>query len=102
MRLFSFLMAVVIIVITVMPCADAKAMYIKSSKYEIEKQQKDSKPFSDQCSPFCQCNCCAGFSINHSVVSLTKIPVFSNNPTSSFLPLEIIKVSLPIWQPPQL
>jgi len=57
----------------------------------------------DLCSPFCQCSCCAGFSI---IIAPTVIPLQAEFPTSrvftSHLPEDVIEISLPVWQPPQL
>jgi hypothetical protein len=94
-------MAILVLVMSVMPCTDANAMGRKA-KTEISKQlqpQQDNHP--DDCSPFCSCSCCAGFSFNHSIFSISILSPL-NNYLSCFLPSGIIEVALPIWQPPQL
>lgn len=104
MKIFAFIMAVVVLALSIMPCADdANAMNGSKAKTELTKSphQKDSSQ-SEACSPFCQCSCCAGFSINHLVAAITSIPQYGGNPTSSFLPANVREVALPIWQPPQL
>ena len=88
-----------------MPCADA-AIDTKETgtKYETvkhsEHQNRDNK--ADDCSPFCHCACCAGFSINHFIAVLTHTPKYESDPTSSFLPSDVIGIASAIWQPPQL
>ena len=88
-----------------MPCADA-AIDRKNNdaKHQTvkhtEQQNHDDK--ADDCSPFCHCACCAGFSINHFVAVLTHTPKYECDPTSSFLSSVAIGIASPIWQPPQL
>ncbi len=104
MKIFAFLMAIMVLALSAMPCADdANAMDSSKAKAEVTKSthQKDS-PQSEACSPFCQCSCCAGFSINHFVAAITFIPPHESNATSSFLPANVREIALPIWQPPQL
>jgi len=85
-----------------MPCADAGAA-IKDSKAKTEltktADQQDHDD-SDSCSPFCHCACCAGFSINHTVAALSKVPAYSESHKTSYLPSEVIEIVSPIWQPP--
>jgi len=64
-----------------------------------DQQQHDD---SDACSPFCTCNCCAGFAfivIPYQIESVVK-PVVEKNAIQ--LPSSLSEISLPIWQPPQL
>lgn len=87
-----------------MPCADA-AVLKKGSKQKSEnvnKTEQQNHDDTDECSPFCHCACCAGFSINHTVAVLSKVPAYSENHKTSFLPLEVIEIVSPIWQPPRL
>jgi len=104
MKFFALIMAILVLALSVMPCADNEALQGKEgAKTELSKTTKQQNyPIQDDCSPFCQCSCCAGFSINHLVASVATELYISGNPTSSFLPSEVINVSLPIWQPPQL
>lgn len=86
-----------------MPCKDASAAHNKSATYQLAKESKQSIPFTDNCSPFCQCNCCAGFSVNYSVAYITVIPMpFISKPQAAYLPSSALEVALAIWQPPQL
>lgn len=104
MKIIAFIMALLVLALGVMPCADdANATNSNKAKSELAKSthQTDS-PQNEACSPFCQCSCCAGFTINHFVATITVIPQYSSNPISSFLPANVREVALPIWQPPQL
>jgi hypothetical protein len=103
MKIFASIIAFLILALGVMPCADsgmvidegkAKTGFCNSSDQQEDAQQED-------CSPFCHCTCCAGFSINHSLSSLVTIALFPNTPTSNFLSSEVIEVAFSIWQPPR-
>jgi hypothetical protein len=87
-----------------MPCTDG-AYGINDHKANItfsqsQDQQEDSH--TDECSPFCACNCCAGFAIiSYSYqIGLLYFPSIEKN--TAHLPVCISEISLPIWQPPQL
>jgi hypothetical protein len=101
MKMFAFAMAIIVLVLSIMPCADAKAV-TKGIKTELKQDRLGGDSHNDNCSPFCQCACCAGFSINHKVPGFTSITAFVSKPKSPYLPSNIFKIALPIWQPPQL
>lgn len=106
MRFFAFIMAVIVMALSCIPCMDgAYAMTTNSvmienstSKNPQEKQHKDT----DACSPFCTCNCCAGFAFSPSSIKLQPIVHIAAKKYSSYLSSSAIANSLPIWQPPQL
>jgi len=80
---------------------NAKSAY--KAKLEISKSHnQQGGDCSDACSPFCQCSCCAGFSINHFVASIIYIPPYESITKAAYLPSSVLDVALPIWQPPQL
>ncbi|MBS1576793.1 MAG: hypothetical protein JST09_15960 [Bacteroidetes bacterium] len=105
MKFFAFLMAIIVLIQSEMPCKDI-AVASKGGKTKMETIQKSSKDHqtnhNDACSPFCQCACCAGFSINHNIASISNIIIYSNPSYNSFLPSETIEIAYPVWQPPQL
>jgi hypothetical protein len=100
MKMFAFVMAIMVLVLSVTPCADAKA-FAKDVKTEIKQDHPEGQNHNDACSPFCQCACCAGFSINHKIPGFTSITAFISKPISHYLPSTIFEIALPIWQPPQ-
>ena len=102
MKLFAFLLAVLVLALSVVPCADVNATGKGKFQVEIKAAHQDNDYHVDACSPFCQCACCAGFSINHSLISVESIRVVPHKQSSFFSASETIKVSLAIWQPPQL
>jgi hypothetical protein len=104
MRFFAFIMAFLVLALSVMPCADEiNAVNEDQAKTSIvQAGHSESANHQDDCSPFCQCSCCAGFVLNQSVTALAKIPLLSGNPQASFIPSPLFSIALPIWQPPQL
>jgi hypothetical protein len=105
MKFFAFIMAFMILALPALPCADEAANgEAGKTKTEIIKQvnHQEEQEHKDNCSPFCHCTCCAGFSINH-FFAATSSPVFLDSKSyTSYLPENIIKVSYSIWQPPRI
>lgn len=95
-------MALIVLMQSCMPCNDAFVMH-NSVKAEITKAHNcPGTPQNDACSPFCQCVCCAGFTLNfHSVPSIVSAPQMRVG-YSEFYLSDIREIALPIWQPPQL
>jgi len=95
-------MAVMVLAMSVMPCADdVNAMSKEKTEFKQATHQQDN-PISKVCSPFCQCSSCVGFTISHSPSLFPVITPTVNKQISSFLPSEVIDITLPVWQPPQL
>ena len=104
MKLLAFILAFLILAQSVVPCSDKENCHNKS-KISIQLTQAcshSSNSSPDECSPFCQCSCCAGFSINHFIVIISPAHVVQMNEYSSELSSSTFNLSLPIWQPPQL
>ncbi len=96
-------MAVLVIGLSCIPCADdVFASNPDKAKKEISTEHEHQENHNDACSPFCHCTCCAGYSINHSLISISNPLISGDKFFSSYLPDNLIEVSLPIWQPPQL
>jgi hypothetical protein len=104
MKFVAFIMAFLVLVLPVLPCADEGfASDADKAQIEIVKQhsQPEEQEHNDNCSPFCHCTCCAGFSINHFFEASSSPVFFDNKSYTSYLPENIIKVSHSIWQPPR-
>jgi len=103
MKFFAAIMALVVLALSVMPCADKPDTFNPGKiKSEINTSNHQNCPQTDSCSPFCQCSCCAGFTLNHSVASISSIQLFPDKETGRFLSSAAINIALPVWQPPQL
>jgi len=105
MRFTAFILAILVLVLSCLPCADADSMTI--CKADIQKEVKNNSQqkdhHADLCSPFCHCACCASFSvINKDVVIPQRIEIPVCSSFVEFQSAEIIEISLPVWQPPKL
>lgn len=97
-------MAIIVLAVSCMPCMDS-GFVVKAGKNMTELTKSHSQPDnnpSDNCSPFCICSCCAGFSIQYSIIEAGVILPEYNARFSSRYIASVINISLPIWQPPQL
>lgn len=103
MRFTAFIMALLVLVLSCLPCADADAM--PDVKTELLKHSGPGHPHQheDLCSPFCHCSCCSTFSI---ITIPLLIPAPIQQPAgityTAQVPDAVIEISLPVWQPPQL
>jgi len=108
MRFTAFILAILVLILSCLPCADLDAMPIAKTKTNSSvskplKEHSDNHKEVDLCSPFCHCACCAGFSIiYHPVLMPERIHIQVAKLHIDFLSSEIVEISLPIWQPPQL
>jgi hypothetical protein len=104
MKPFAFIMAVMILVLGGIPCTDAaSAQAAGKDKITLTHPGTDQNAdHDDDCSPFCQCACCPGFSINHFVTATTELTIPECTNFSSYLPGVLPEICRPIWQPPKL
>jgi hypothetical protein len=96
-----------VLVLSVMPCADEHEAFAKSKERCQVGQKHDENDHhsicSDICSPFCHCSCCGGVVLTAHTVQLSLSPVLYLKEQYSDLPSQGIKeISLSVWQPPQL
>ncbi|MEP6684604.1 MAG: DUF6660 family protein [Parafilimonas sp.] len=104
MKFLAFILAFLVLALSVMPCAD-KTCAQNEGKTKTELLRSDHRQNNQQedaCTPFCHCTCCAGFSINHFIASVSIIPLHDKNYLSFFLSSDLRTIALSIWQPPQL
>lgn len=103
MRLLTFFMAILVLSLSCLPCGDVSNLVLKEgkAKYELSKCA-DGDQHEDDCSPFCHCSCCAGFSIYHQVAVIQQSCLPSAFLHATRYIETIREVSIPVWQPPQL
>lgn len=104
MKLFAFIMAFIILAFSCMPCMDdVNNMGNSKVKMEISKSndQQDHND-TDNCSPFCSCSCCSGFTFLVAAHQLVNAIFISTEKIEAHLPSKISEISLPVWQPPKL
>jgi hypothetical protein len=87
MKLFAFIMSLIVLVLTVIPCPDVPTDH---SVQKVELSATTSSHHhsdADHCSPFCTCQCCQGsFYVSHMAVTFsTEIIEISYNESPSTL-----------------
>ncbi|NNV57800.1 DUF6660 family protein [Limnovirga soli] len=104
MKLFTFLLAVMVFALSCVPCMDgAFTANDNKAKAEISKSsEQKNHTDADNCSPFCACNCCTGFTLAFNTYKLVHPVLNEVDKASIHLPAKITSIALPIWQPPQL
>jgi len=105
MKIFAFIMAFLVLVLPVLPCADDSANGdTGEAKMEVSKQDshEEEQNHDDACSPFCHCTCCAGLSITHFFPTTPYLIHFDRKVYLSYLPENILEASHTIWQPPRI
>ncbi|WP_460556884.1 DUF6660 family protein [Ferruginibacter profundus] len=105
MKILAFIMALMVLVLSCVPCMDgAFAMKNGNIKAEISKSTGNHNEHndSDNCSPFCTCNCCTGFTFSINTFQAGTTVFYAAKTIAFHLPSEISNIALPIWQPPQL
>jgi hypothetical protein len=107
-RVFASILAILILVLSLVPCSDVEAMVCMSgnnSETVLKSACGDKCPIhtADLCSPFCTCSCCAGCTVPESLaVDAPAIVPSHSKPVAAFIKERIERIALPIWQPPQL
>lgn len=104
MRFFAFIMTFIVLVVSLAPCRDLSCVP-KDKKaiahFTINDHQSHDDG-SDECPPFCSCACCSVPGATKSdIISPSIISIDLTQNVSRYTG-ELISVSLPIWQPPQL
>ena len=103
MKIITFLMAIMVFVLSCIPCMDAPfAQTIGKPTIEKSSSQNQQHKEADPCSPFCTCNCCAGFAFSPSLIKVQPIMQVVIKEYCSYLSSSAIEISLPVWQPPQI
>jgi hypothetical protein len=75
MKHLAYILSIIIVVLTVMPCIDEPGDNVLQNK-EITHGSANHQDEPDHCSPFCTCQCCqANFFISEYIASTTPISV---------------------------
>lgn len=107
MRVTAFILAMLMLVLSCLPCADVDDDATQSTNVtcEISKtsNQQHKPEHKDSCSPFCHCSCCASYFVIKVPFTIPLALVESVNPVYTVhFTEEVHEISLPVWQPPQL
>ena len=105
MKIVAFIMAFLVLGLSFIPCADGPlTSHGEKSKTEMSQQgpEQQDEDHEDNCSPFCNCDCCAHYPLSYFHSLETGFVAIADKTYKSYLSNNLIEVSLPIWQPPQL
>ena len=103
MKFFAFIMAILVLTQSVMPCGDKESITSEGkSKTELTKANNQQNDQRDDCSPSCSCSCCAGVAFLAPLMKVSFLiaqmaPAYRGTITG-----HLFRIALPIWQPPQL
>jgi len=95
-------MAVMMLVLNCIPCTDGNASETHDKIAFAAQDTQHENDHEDNCSPFCQCACCFGFSISHDATVSSGITMNSGSEFGCYLPENLLEISRPIWQPPKI
>ncbi|WP_276484788.1 DUF6660 family protein [Paraflavitalea pollutisoli] len=104
MKIFAFVMAIIIMIMSCTPCKDSPlTMKVKKGQTSLTVAAgHDHEEKGDDCSPLCTCACCSAHSNPQSfIIASGHLPNIALRHIASYSGA-LISISLPIWQPPQL
>ncbi|MFT3827532.1 MAG: hypothetical protein QM731_26660 [Chitinophagaceae bacterium] len=103
MRSITFILAMLILLLNCVPCADASetACLPNDTHSANGKQTKETTEHNDACTPFCHCACCANTPVVFPATDITVTTTFTAQYFERYID-RLIQISLPVWQPPQL
>lgn len=108
MRILAFILAITVMALSLMPCADLDELRIAEQHRQEAMHQApcghDADPLRDLCSPFCHCSCCASFTVPQSTIRIPSPSYVQPAPVvfTGYRLQRLLSISLPVWQPPQL
>ena len=80
------------------------AYALTNGKAVIEKSSTSNQQHkeTDPCSPFCTCNCCAGFTFLLTLLKLQPVIHVIKKQYCFYLSCPATEISFPVWQPPHI
>ncbi|MHB1177870.1 MAG: DUF6660 family protein [Daejeonella sp.] len=104
MKIWSRILCTIIVLVSLVPCADAisyKQGSITPVYSEASIPQNHNEKTKDACSPFCICSCCNTTFIRKAIFSLN-IPTPINMEYPINKPGKTTPITISVWQPPRL
>ena len=108
MKVFSYIMALYMMVLFIMPCVDMYQKDVHDHLTEIAHQDNthDHSETQDLCTPFCLCGCCgivSGVVLQWSVFDIGKAKTFGLSKAKVYYKTVFIpRYFGEIWQPPKI
>ncbi|RYD50704.1 MAG: hypothetical protein EOP52_13270 [Sphingobacteriales bacterium] len=105
-RYLAFILAVLTLTLTCIPCSDVDASAIAIGTAVLKAADTHhhcGDTDAHTCSPLCACSCCAGVTVPARLsFQLFTPPLYSVRHLSAWTSTVLPDVHLPIWQPPKL
>ena len=102
MRYLTIICSLYMLLLALMPCADALVVSAPQNQQTIQKNTGDASHCNEEaCPPFCTCTCC---SVLRHFIPTEPVGYIEKSVAAAYLPAQVSalqKLSLPIWQPPQ-
>ncbi|MGO4292020.1 DUF6660 family protein [Chitinophaga sp. RAB17] len=100
MRLISYILTLLVLVLSCIPCSDKATTRVAVIQYTAPEGAQHAS--IDACSPFCICACCATNPVlsEHIVYSLYRPDLSVTHPV--FCCSFVQELPFAVWQPPQL
>lgn len=103
MKLVALFLSILLFTLNYIPCKDVVSSE-KNTQDNIEfaGSHSSDKHGDDDCSPLCVCNCCSVPSIPSTPINIVAHVVPNKIKHVIGYNEQLLDISLPIWQPPQL
>lgn len=102
MKFIASILALVILVLSVVPCTDANAMNSKATTEITKTSYQHDNPLNDTCPPICSCSCCTDSPIPQVIAKLILVKPELKKRYNTIYSSFIKGISLSVWQPPKL
>ncbi|MDM1071676.1 hypothetical protein HX001_04115 [Empedobacter brevis] len=106
MKILTYLIAVYIIILSVIPCKDIESVSNVGMQQIEASHTKENSSHKDFCSPLCSCNCCqitiSSIVFPQIITTPKLIEVFSSEKIQLRKDFFQNKLYADIWQPPKI
>lgn len=105
MKVTAIFLTILLFALNFIPCRDAVATAATNEHTSIEQpgsHNESNDHTDDSCSPLCICSCCSLASMPSTAIVVETIVGSVHPVLASIYTDQLLDISLPIWQPPQL
>ncbi|MFT2008686.1 DUF6660 family protein [Pontibacter sp. 13R65] len=99
MKVIPIILALLVTVLSVMPCCISENCEIDSIKTE---HTDDHSPKAELCSPFYSCSACIGFTLLNCFLDPANFQLNLKPQFAEYKPNSFPQIYLSFWQPPKL
>lgn len=101
MKWIYCILSLYILALSLAPCGDSEDCK-ENMQMIVAEDHSDHEHQSENCSPFCTCNCCSVQVVPAKTNVFSLVLNFQNHNGSQFIPSMLQEIPLSIWQPPQI